>query len=88
MACAIGMTPTCANENHGTTANTALRLGHYFGTTADVWITLQKRFELETARANWTSPMAIIKSSMTRAPDFGVFATKLLKVDQVHTLGA
>ena len=32
------------------TADTSLRLGRYFGTTADIWINLQKRFELETAR--------------------------------------
>jgi len=54
LARAIGVTPArvndIANEKRGITANTALRLGRYFGTTADVWINLQKRFELETAR--------------------------------------
>jgi addiction module HigA family antidote len=39
-----------ANEKRGITADTALRLGRYLGTTADVWINLQKRYELETAR--------------------------------------
>lgn len=54
VAAAIGVTPArvndIVNEKRGITADTALRLGRYFGTTADVWINLQKRFELETAR--------------------------------------
>ncbi len=54
LARAIGVTPArvneIANEKRGITADTALRLGRYLGTTADVWINLQKRFELETAR--------------------------------------
>lgn len=54
LARAIGVTPArvndIANEKRGITADTALRLGRYFGTTADIWINLQKRFELETAR--------------------------------------
>jgi addiction module HigA family antidote len=29
---------------------TALRLGRYFGTTADYWINMQARYDLETAR--------------------------------------
>jgi addiction module HigA family antidote len=32
-------------------ADTALRLGHYFGTSADLWMNLQKTYELDTARA-------------------------------------
>jgi len=54
LARAIGVTPArvndIANEKRGITADTALRLGRYFGTTPDIWINLQKRFELETAR--------------------------------------
>lgn len=54
LARAIGVTPArvndIVNEKRGVTADTALRLGRYFGTTADVWINLQKRFELEAAR--------------------------------------
>ncbi|HZX69510.1 MAG TPA: HigA family addiction module antitoxin [Rhodanobacter sp.] len=54
VARAIGVTPArvneIVNESRGISADTALRLGRYFGTTADVWINLQKRFELETAR--------------------------------------
>jgi antitoxin HigA-1 len=32
------------------TAETALRLARYFGTTPAYWMTLQARFDLETAR--------------------------------------
>lgn len=32
------------------TADTALRLARYFGTTPDFWMNLQARFDLETAR--------------------------------------
>lgn len=54
LARAIGVTPArvndIVNEKRGITADTALRLGRYFGTSADVWVNLQKRFELEAAR--------------------------------------
>lgn len=33
------------------TADTALRLGRYFGTSAAVWLRLQARYDLETAEA-------------------------------------
>ncbi|BCX81624.1 antitoxin HigA-1 [Methylomarinovum caldicuralii] len=32
------------------TADTALRLGRYFGTTAEFWLNLQKDYELRVAR--------------------------------------
>jgi antitoxin HigA-1 len=34
----------------GITAETALRLARYFGTSAEFWTNLQKRYELEDAR--------------------------------------
>jgi len=34
----------------GVTGDTALRLGAAFGTTPEFWLTLQARWELETAR--------------------------------------
>ncbi len=37
------------NERRGITADTALRLGRYFSTTAEYWMNLQKLFELEVA---------------------------------------
>ena len=33
------------------TADTALRLGRYFGTSPDLWMNLQKAYDLDTARA-------------------------------------
>lgn len=36
-------------ERRGVTADTALRLAHYFGTTPQVWVNLQKEYELRTA---------------------------------------
>jgi addiction module HigA family antidote len=32
------------------TADTALRLGQYFGTTPDFWMNMQARYELESAK--------------------------------------
>ena len=38
------------NERRGVTADTALRLSLYFGTTADFWMNLQKDYELTLTR--------------------------------------
>jgi antitoxin HigA-1 len=38
-----------AREELGVTADTALRLGKFFGTTAGFWLNLQKRHDLEVA---------------------------------------
>jgi addiction module HigA family antidote len=37
-------------EQQGITADTALRLSKYFGTTPEFWMNLQARFELEAAK--------------------------------------
>jgi len=37
------------NEKRGITADTALRLSRYFGTTAKFWLNLQVSYELEVA---------------------------------------
>jgi len=37
-------------EKRGISADTALRLGRYFGTSAQLWINLQARYDLEVAR--------------------------------------
>jgi antitoxin HigA-1 len=34
----------------GVSADTALRLARYFGTTAEVWVRIQARYELEMAQ--------------------------------------
>ncbi|WP_445143614.1 HigA family addiction module antitoxin [Dyella sp. Tek66A03] len=54
LARSIDVTPMRINEiangKRGITADTALRLSRYFGTTPDFWMNLQQRFDLETAR--------------------------------------
>ena len=37
-------------ERRSITADTALRLARYFNTTPELWMNLQKRFELDVAR--------------------------------------
>ena len=39
------------NGQRGVTADTALRLGHWFGTSPEYWLNLQKLYELRIARA-------------------------------------
>ena len=39
-----------ANGKGGITADTALRLGLYFGTSAEFWMNLQSRYDLKMAR--------------------------------------
>jgi addiction module HigA family antidote len=38
------------NAERGVTADTALRLGHWFGTTPEFWLNLQTLYELRLAR--------------------------------------
>ena len=38
------------NGQRAITADTALRLGHWFGTSAEFWLNLQKLYELRLAR--------------------------------------
>ncbi len=39
------------NGQRSITGDTALRLGHFFGTSADMWLNLQKLYELRLAEA-------------------------------------
>ncbi len=54
LAVAVGVSPHRINEIvHGKrriTADTALRLARYFGTTDHFWLNLQTRFDLEVKR--------------------------------------
>ena len=38
------------NQKRAITADTALRLARYFGTTPEFWVNLQAKFDLETAK--------------------------------------
>ena len=54
LAIDIGVPPRRINEivhgKRGISANTALRLALYFGTSAEFWMNLQSRFDLEIER--------------------------------------
>jgi addiction module HigA family antidote len=53
LAAAIEVTPARVSDiiagRRGITADTALRLGRYFGTSAQVWLNLQTNYDLEVA---------------------------------------
>src|SRR3972149_1058716 len=53
VALAIGVHPRCINEivlgKRGISADTALRLAKFFGTSAELWLGLQKDYELDVA---------------------------------------
>ena len=53
LAVAIDVPPRRINEivhgKRGITADTAMRLSRYFGTTAGFWMNLQMRYELDRA---------------------------------------
>ena len=54
LARALGVPPRRVNEivleKRGITADTALRLARFFGTTAELWTSLQADFDLRRAR--------------------------------------
>ena len=54
LARALGVTAARINEivreERGITADTALRLARYFCTTEDLWLNLQRRYDVERAR--------------------------------------
>ncbi len=40
------------------TADTAMRLARYFGTSAGIWMRIQARYDLEVAQAKYASKIA------------------------------
>ena len=54
LAKALGLTRARVSEivrgQRGITPDTALRLGRYLGTSAELWMNLQTRYDLEMAR--------------------------------------
>ncbi len=65
LAVSIGVPPRRINEIvHGKraiTADTALRLGRYFGVEPQFWLNLQSRYELELAEDRVADQVAEIK---------------------------
>jgi addiction module HigA family antidote len=51
-----------AREETPVTADTALRLGKFFGTTPGFWMNIQAQFDLETAADQIASQIAKIKA--------------------------
>lgn len=64
LAVSIGVPPRRINEIvHGKraiTADTALRLGRYFGVSPQFWLNLQSRYELELAEDHLAAQIAAI----------------------------
>lgn len=54
LARAIDVTPARLNEivreRRGISADTALRLARYFGSSVELWMNLQRRYDVECAR--------------------------------------
>jgi antitoxin HigA-1 len=61
------------NGQRGITADTALRLGHWFGTSAQFWMNLQQLYELRRAEAEVGESVAKLPR---RADDPDGFATR------------
>jgi antitoxin HigA-1 len=56
------------NGQRGVTADTALRLGHWFGTSPEFWLNLQKLYELRLAREiGWRRTAAASDANQTSA---------------------
>ena len=49
------------NEQRGMTADTAMRLGVFFGTGPNLWLNLQKSYELDVARQKIGDTLEAIK---------------------------
>ena len=64
LAITISVPPRRINEivhcKRAVTADTALRLGRFFGTTPDFWMSLQSSYDTETAREKISSVLASI----------------------------
>lgn len=64
LAVSIGVPPRRINEivhgKRGITADTALRLAKYFGTSAEFWINLQTHYELDLAEDRVAEQIAAI----------------------------
>ena len=50
----------------GITADTALRLGHWFGTSPQFWMNLQQNYELRLAESQIGAKIAILPRRTTR----------------------
>ena len=62
LAKAVGISPNriadIVNNRRRITADTALRLGLFFGNSPEFWLNLQTHYDLKTARKNLTPEVA------------------------------
>ena len=55
------------NDKREITADTALRLGHFFGTGPELWLYVQMKFNLKNARDKWDKERLFVDTlAMTR----------------------
>ena len=70
LAVAIGVPPRRINEivhgKRGITADTALRLARFFGTSERFWLNLQSRYEVETERDRLAGTLEQIEPLVAR----------------------
>ncbi len=70
LARAIGISPNriaeIVNDRRRITADTALRLGLFFGNSAEFWLNLQMHYDLKMARKN-LMPEAVARIKAQRA---------------------
>ena len=55
------------NGRRAITADTAMRLGRYFGTSAQMWVNLQAKYDLEAAEEKWAERIEMEVQPMRRA---------------------
>lgn len=69
LAVSIGVPPRRINEivhgRRGITADTAMRLARYFGTSAEFWMNLQAHYELRTQGRNLAAQLDRIEPLRT-----------------------
>lgn len=56
------------NEKRGISADTALRLGRYFGMSPEIWLGFQQQYDLETANLKIGPALKAIKPRRVKKP--------------------
>src|SRR5438309_6501526 len=56
------------NGQRAVTGDTALRLGHFFGTSAEFWLNLQSLYELRLAEKKAWKSIKVLPTLKQRAP--------------------
>ena len=67
------------NGRRAITGDTALRLGHFFGTSAEFWLNLQKLYELRLAEKKARKTIQALPTLKNEHPHAGNLATEHLE---------